>query len=122
VLNQFAAPGLGSIMAGRYLAGACQLFLSLAGFGLIVVWFFLVLKAAYAVMETSGEPVLPHYLGWMGLGDFLLAWGWAWLTSLSILRQAKRAQDERWAQRPPPVFQDGLPSPDPGRTDSPPET
>ena len=49
VINQFATPGLGSLMAGRYLAGSIQLLLALAGFTLIVAWFFMVLNAAYAI-------------------------------------------------------------------------
>jgi hypothetical protein len=92
VINQFATPGLGSLMAGRYLAGSGQLLFALAGFSLIVAWFFLVLKAAYTIMQTSGDPDPPHYLGWLGLGSFAVAWAWAWFTSLSVLREAQRTR------------------------------
>lgn len=101
-------------MAGRYLAGAVQLLLALTGFGLIVVWFFLVLKSAYAIMETVGEPRPPHYLGWLGLGTFLLAWFLAWFTSLGVLRDARREHDRKWRQTiSPPVI--GSPSDTPAR-------
>lgn len=107
VINQFATPGLGSIMAGRYLAGSFQLIFALAGFALIVAWLFMVLKAAYSIMETTGEPSPPHYLGWMGLGNFAFAWCWAWFTSISVLREAQQAHGQRWQQTaPPPVIED----------------
>lgn len=107
VINQFATPGLGSIMAGRYLVGSLQLVFALAGFSLIVAWFFMVLKAAYAIMETTGEPSPPHYLGWMGLGNFAFAWCWAWFTSISVLREAQRAQGQHWQQVASPPVIDG---------------
>ncbi len=111
-MNQFATPGLGSIMAGRYLAGTFQLLLALAGFVLIVAWFFLVLRAAYSIMDSADEPAPPHYVGWMGLGSFLLAWGWAWFTSLSVLRQARHAQDLPFQPTAPPPIQGQVPKPD----------
>jgi uncharacterized membrane protein len=101
-MNQFAAPGLGSIMAGRYLAGACQLLLALAGFGLVLAWFFLVLKAAYSIMESVEQPAPPHYLGWLGLASFLLAWIWAWVTSIRVLRRARQAREKPGEPTPPP--------------------
>ena len=110
VINQFATPGLGSIMAGRYLVGSIQLVFALAGFSLIVAWFFMLLKAAYAIMESSGEPHPPHYLGWMGLGNFLFAWCWAWFTSISVLREAQRTHDQRFQQSAsPPVISSNEP-------------
>jgi hypothetical protein len=113
VINQFATPGLGSIMAGRYLVGSFQLVFALVGFSLIVAWFFLLLKTAYAIMETSGEPHPPHYLGWMGLGNFLFAWCWAWFTSISVLRAAQRAQGQRIQQMAsPPVIDHASPDSD----------
>lgn len=113
VINQFATPGLGSIMAGRFLVGAFQLIFALAGFTLIVAWFFLLLKAAYSIMETTGELHPPHYLGWMGLGNFLFAWCWAWITSISVLREAQRAHSKRLEQMgSPPVIEGASPDPD----------
>ena len=37
LLNQLATPGLGSLMAGRWLAGVGQLALAVAGFVMVVV-------------------------------------------------------------------------------------
>src|SRR6267142_5883224 len=39
ILNQFATPGLGSLMARRWFAGTGQLVLAVAGFCLLVGWF-----------------------------------------------------------------------------------
>jgi hypothetical protein len=110
VINQFATPGLGSLMAGRYLVGTFQLLFALAGFGLIVAWFFLVLKTAYAIMENSGEPAPPHYLGWMGLGIFLFAWCWSWFTSIRVLRAAQQTHRQRMQQQAPPVIENSPPA------------
>jgi len=87
LINQCATPGLGSLMAGCYIAGAGQLLLSLAGAAFILVWFANVLKVAYTLMESTGEPDLRHWVGLTGFGLLFLAWGWAWISSVSILRR-----------------------------------
>ena len=95
LVNQCATPGLGSLMAGRYIVGTMQLLLALAGCLFIVAWFFSVLKIAYSIMESSGEPVLPHWMGWTGLACFGVAWLWAGITSIGLLLDSKRAGKER---------------------------
>lgn len=113
VINQFATPGLGSLMAGRYLVGSAQLLFALAGFALIVAWFVMILKEAYAIMQTTGDPNPPHYLGWMGLGNFAFAWCWAWFTSISVLREAQRTHDQRLREATaPPVIEGASPGSD----------
>ncbi len=98
LVNQCATPGLGSLMAGRYIVGTLQLLLALAGFLFIVAWFFSVLKTAYTLMESTGEPVLPHWMGWTGLACFGAAWLWAGVTSISLLLESKRTRQERWQE------------------------
>jgi len=82
-------------MVGRYLAGSGQLLLSLAGAALILIWFATVLNAAYSIMESTGEPDLKHWVGVLGFGLLFLGWCWAWVSSLSILREVKNKQERR---------------------------
>lgn len=115
VINQFATPGLGSLMAGRYLAGGFQLVFALVGFTLILIWVILLLKAAYDIMETTGEPKPPHFLGWLGLASFAFAWVWAWFTSISVLREAQEAHQQRFEHpQPAPGAEPGPPPTSPG--------
>ena len=39
LLNLLATPGLGSLLCGRWIAGAGQLVLCVAGFAVFIVWF-----------------------------------------------------------------------------------
>ena len=89
LINQLATPGLGSLMARHYFAGAGQLSLALIGAGLVIVWFFkLMIQMLAEVNEDSAsKPV--SWLGELGAAIFILAWIWALFTSLSLLRQAK---------------------------------
>jgi len=100
LVNQCATPGLGSLMAGRYIAGTLQLLLALAGFVFIVAWLFSILKMAYSLMDTAGtsEPVPPHWLGWTGLVCFGAAWLWAGATSISLLLASRRVRQDRWQE------------------------
>ncbi|MGA3163776.1 MAG: hypothetical protein ABSD77_06220 [Verrucomicrobiota bacterium] len=90
IVNQLATPGLGSLIAGRWLAGFGQLALSVAGFVMITVWFFEEMIQYYG--QISGD-VQPHPVGWIGeWGAILFAgsWFWAAVTSFSLLREASR--------------------------------
>jgi 4a-hydroxytetrahydrobiopterin dehydratase len=88
LLNQLATPGLGSVFAGRIIAGLGQLLMSVAGFVLILVWFGQLMIQYYG--QISGN-VTVHPVGQYGLlggGLFLLAWCWSLVTSFSLLRAA----------------------------------
>jgi hypothetical protein len=107
VINLCATPGLGSLIAGRVQAGILQLSIAVIGFGLIVWWI-----ACFAWdrirVATGDEPLRTPY-GWAGKWGvilFAVAWFWALLTSLSILRQAKTGQSATNTQ-PPPVCTSG---------------
>ena len=52
-MNQLATPGLGSLIAGRRLAGGGQLLLSLSGFVLVTVWFWRLMLQFYG--QISGN-------------------------------------------------------------------
>lgn len=90
IVNQLATPGLGSLVAGRWLAGFGQLALSVAGFVMIAVWFFEIMFQYYG--QISGD-VQPHPVGWIGEWGailFAVSWFWAAVTSVSLLREASR--------------------------------
>jgi hypothetical protein len=89
LMNQFATPGLGSLMAGKILSGLGQLLLALAGFALVLVWFGLTMKQYYNLMNSDAPPV--SYARYFFAGAFVFAASWFWSlgTSLNLMRQAK---------------------------------
>ena len=92
LLNQCATPGLGSLMAGRRLAGIGQLLLAIAGFVMVVGWFALLALQIYNELLNDAQPKSVAWLGEVGAAIFAAAWLWSLVTSLSVLREA-RAND-----------------------------
>ena len=90
LLNLCATPGLGSLMAGRRVAGLGQLVLAVVGFALVVGWFVLFAIQTYNRLVNDATPQSVAGLGAAGGVAFGAAWVWALVTSLSILRQARR--------------------------------
>jgi hypothetical protein len=99
LINQLATPGLGSLMAGRYVAGSGQLLLALAGFGLVLAWFIALLTQMYQQIESDTQPKSVAWLGELGALIFAAAWLWALITSLSLVREAGANE----AQPKPPI-------------------
>ncbi len=101
LLNQCAAPGLGSLMAGRRWVGLGQFVLALAGFGLFVAWFVLLALQVYNALVNGEESHSVARLGEFGAVLFAAAWFWSLITSLGILREARALE-----RRPglPPVL------------------
>ena len=95
LLNLVATPGLGSVMAQRWVAGIGQIILSLAGFVLMMIWFFQVMKSYYGQMfnnsSTEHHPVVLTGLI-LGAGLFAVGWIWSLVTSLSLMREAKNSE------------------------------
>jgi hypothetical protein len=89
-MNQLATPGLGSLMGRRIVAGAGQLAVFLAGFGCFLAWFIDEMRQYYSMMFSDQEPHIRFWLLWLGLGLALASWLWSLVTSLSLLREAKR--------------------------------
>ncbi len=88
MLNQFGTPGLGSLLAGRWMAGAGQLLLALAGCAFILVWFVAQIHQLYGQIDND-VPVQPvGYLFTIGAILFAVSWFWSLLTSLSLIREA----------------------------------
>jgi len=101
LINQLATPGLGSLLAGRWLVGLGQLLLAVAGFSLVIAWFVLLFVQFCRQMEGAPEPTSVAWLGELGAATFVLAWVWALFTSLSLLRAA-RAREPGPGSNPAP--------------------
>lgn len=90
LMNQAATPGLGSIMGRRWLAGSLQLALALIGFALLCVW---IGKYCYnLILKQLDQPVTGspgNWLGEWGLILFGASWLWSWVTSISLIREAR---------------------------------
>jgi hypothetical protein len=100
LINQLATPGLGSLMAGRHVAGSGQLLLALAGFGLVLAWFIALLTQMYQQLDSDTPPKSVAWLGELGALIFAAAWLWALITSLSLVREARAIE----AQPKPPIL------------------
>lgn len=104
LMNQFATPGLGSVMAGRYISGAGQLALAVAGFIFFVLWFVAVMRQFYGQIQGNVEVEPVGWLGVTGLVTFGTAWLWSLVTSLSLVREAQRNRDALFNNpQPPPL-------------------
>lgn len=98
LINQLATPGLGSLLAGRWVAGIGQLLLAVAGFVMVVAWFVAVMVQMYRQINGNSAPKPVGWLGEAGAGTFAAAWLWALVTSFSLLRESKDTPDA-----PPPI-------------------
>jgi hypothetical protein len=91
LINQFATPGLGSLMGRRFLAGLMELIIALAGFGFVVGWFVQLFMGMLHDFSEAPANSAPHsWLGEVGLILFATAWLLSWITSVSLLREARR--------------------------------
>lgn len=90
--NLAGLPGLGSLVAGRRV-GFFQAPIAATGFALTLFWLasFVRTWADSGAFPWDGGPHFKQAL-W-GVGIFLVGWTWALFTSLSILREARRAPD-----------------------------
>ena len=91
-------------MGRRLVAGAAQLVVAIVGFLLFCAWFFEVVSQFYGLIHSDVAPQLHPWLALSGLGIFALAWLWAWFTSFSLLREAKRNEIEGKLFDTPPVL------------------
>ena len=89
-------------MARRWIAGTGQLVVCVAGFILILVWFFKIMAQYYG--QISGDVATPP-VGWIGETGgilFTAAWLWSLVTSISLLIQAKKNEAQMFKQDAPP--------------------
>ena len=91
VSNLAVLPGLGSVIAGRR-CGYAQAALALVGMtmSLVWIWFILVQWHRTGDYPFDGGPYMK--MGLSGFGLFVCGWIWAFFTSLSLLREAKRLE------------------------------
>jgi hypothetical protein len=100
LINQFATPGLGSLMAGRPGAGIGQLLVAVAGFVLVMLWFALRMSQLYNEVVNDAQPQSAAWAGEAGAALFAAAWLWSLVTSLSVLREARNSEPA-----PPPKLE-----------------
>jgi len=94
-MNLLATPGLGSLMAGKWLAGTGQLLIFLAGFVLYCVWAFASIANYYRQMSSFSEapPTITNGTGKyaiLGLVLCVIAWVWSLVTSIGLMREVSR--------------------------------
>lgn len=89
-MNQFATPGLGSLLARRYIAGTGQLVIFVTGFVMFVAWFGDEMRQYYALMFTDSQPHVRYWLVIAAMWLCAVGWLWSLVTSISLMREAKR--------------------------------
>ncbi len=98
--NQFVTPGVGSIIAGRVWFGLVQVAIASAGFCLVMVWFVHLFKVLMSESDVA-KGMRPYaWQGKLGLLLFFIGWLLALMSSVAILRQARRSET---ATSPPPL-------------------
>lgn len=91
-------------MAGRIISGIGQLLLAVTGFAMVVAWFLTVIIQFYSLIGGGGD-ANPRSVAWLalaGFGVFGLAWLWALVTTVSILREGRRNEAADFDQVAPP--------------------
>lgn len=92
LINQLATPGLGSLVARRWVAGTIQIVLAIIGFCLIMFWFAQKMRLLYGQMFGTDIPVnAGNQAGQWGLIFFGIAWLWSLLTSIQIVMNAPKS-------------------------------
>jgi hypothetical protein len=85
--NVLVLPGLGTITAGLRTTGILQIFMSLVGMGITLGWFAWFFMEYYRTRELQEALQVRLWLGFAGVGLFMLSWTWALATSLQIIMQ-----------------------------------
>ena len=87
IINQFATPGLGSVIARRFVAGTGQLILAFTGFFLFLGGWIQKMRLFYGQMFGTDLPAdAGTKLGIWGIIIFAMAWAWSLVTSIQILQ------------------------------------
>jgi len=94
LLNLLATPGLGSLVARRWIAGTGQLLLAVTGFVLFLVWFLKEMTQFYGQISGDVEVRPVWNLLFAGLSLFAVAWIWSAVTSISLMREAASGKDQ----------------------------
>ncbi len=96
LMNLLGTPGLGSLMARRWVAGTGQLIVFLLGFILFCMWVLPTIGTYYrtAFSDTPPPPSTGGKLGVIGLVLCTIAWFWSLVTSISLMNEAARIKKE----------------------------
>lgn len=98
----FSISGLGSLRAGRLIAGIGQLGFVLAGFFLLLDWMLKIIHHIFeAELGTATTIGAPGWLWKWGTICVGISWSWMLITCWSLMRQAK-ADEKRSRQNIPP--------------------
>jgi hypothetical protein len=104
LMNQFATPGLGSLMGGRVVPGLGQLLLFLLGFLLFLFWFVRTIHGEFSLLTGDIDNPGPSYTRYAISGLLFCGAGWLWalLTSMSLVRESKASESKFGPTMPPP--------------------
>jgi hypothetical protein len=106
LVNQFATPGLGSLMGRRFIEGAVQLALAVGGFVLVIVAFFEWILYLYHQLGGPAPDAGPFpWYGKIGAILFVTSWLLSWITSISLVRQARKEQERELLTKVPPKIE-----------------
>jgi 4a-hydroxytetrahydrobiopterin dehydratase len=94
LLNLLAMPGLGSLLAGRKVAGTGQIIFVTGGSVMLFVWLFKVLAQYYGLMFGDMQPQAVGWIGETGGALFAISWLWAAVTSFSLFREASSQESQ----------------------------
>jgi 4a-hydroxytetrahydrobiopterin dehydratase len=96
LLNLLGTPGLGSLIAGRWLAGTGQLVVFLVGFVLFCLWAFQNIVGYYRMAFGGTPTAVAHGAGMVlfGVALCIAAWVWSLVTSLSLMRAVSKVSRE----------------------------
>lgn len=91
-LNILATPGLGTLIARRFISGTIQVACAVVGFLLFLGWFVQKMRLLYGQVFGTNLPVdAGSSLGKWALIFFGSAWVWSLITSLQIFRSVPKA-------------------------------
>ena len=85
--NLFLIPGMGSLMAGRLLAGVAQMVGSIFGFILTLIAMIRVVFS-FNWEADAQEPFAYMRPVYLGIGIFAASWVWGLITGIQVLRDA----------------------------------
>ncbi|MBU6411733.1 MAG: hypothetical protein KGJ60_00720 [Verrucomicrobiota bacterium] len=102
VTLNFSISGWGSLKAGRTFAGSCQLAAVFAGFFLLSAWMIEWLNRIFQAESWAALPPRPPAWLWeWGVVCFAVSYSWMLITCVSLMRQAKRQEDQKRQNMPP---------------------